>query len=222
MPKPKSQYASNLDELQQSVTALLRPLGFKKGGRTYNRTCDDGIVHVINFQMGEYPIGDYVIPGLRESLYGKFAVNLGVYLPCVFEVEGYPGPKRMYREYHCEIRERLGALINNREDVWWELSGPVEVVAADVCDVLTRLGLPFLSQFESYRDVLSYFKTFNKFPFHNEGRSTLAAAIISYHVGERVEAEELFARAFNNAVDYPGFREHVCELRKRCLAGAGT
>src|ERR1700709_1123710 len=108
--KSKSEFVSALDNVQRAVTGRLRPLGFKKGGRTYNRILDSGLVQVVNFQMGEYPIGDYVIPGLRESYYGKFAINLGVYLPCVFEIEGEPGPKRIVRDYHCEIRERLGAL----------------------------------------------------------------------------------------------------------------
>jgi hypothetical protein len=215
--KSKSQFVSILDEVQRSVTALLRPVGFKKGGRTYNRIFDGGIVHVVSFQMGEYPIGDYVIPGLRESFYGKFAVNLGVYLPCVFEIEGHPGPKRMHHDYHCEIRDRLGSLAHGGEDEWWDLSESVEVTAAYICDVLERIGLPFLSQFASYDDVLTYFNLFRKFPFHNEGRSALAAAIISYHLGRRTDAEDLFEAAIDHAKDHPGFRNHVKELRQRCF-----
>lgn len=218
--KSKSVFVNNLDNVQRSVTALLRPFGFKKGGRTYNRIFDCGIVHVINFQMGEYPIGNYVIPGLRESSYGKFTVNLGVYLPCVFEIEGYPRPKRMHQDYHCEIRDRLGSLAHGGEDVWWDLSEPAEVTAAYIGDVLVRIGLPFLSQFESYEDVLNYFKLFRKFPFHNEGRSALAAAIVSYHLGRRSDAEHLFEAAIDHAKDHPGFRNHVKELRQRCINGA--
>jgi hypothetical protein len=215
--KAKSVFVTNLDNVQRSVTALLRPFGFKKAGRTYNRMFDSGIVHVVSFQMGEYPIGDYVVPGLRESFYGKFAVNLGVYLPTVFEIEGQPRPGRTYHDYHCEIRERLGALANGGQDVWWDLSEPVEVTSAYVADVLVRIGLPFLSQFESYDAVLTYFKLFHELPFHNEGRSALAAAIISYHLGRRSDAEDFFEAAIDYAKDHPGFREHVKELRQRCF-----
>jgi hypothetical protein len=203
--------------VQRSVTALLRPFGFKKGGRTYNRIFDSGIVHVVSFQMGEYPIGDYVIPGLRESFYGKFAVNLGVYLPCVFEIEGHSRPKRMHHDYHCEIRDRLGSLAHGGDDVWWDLSEPVELTEPYICDVLERIGLPFLSQFESYDDVLTYFNLFRKFPFHNQGRSALSAAIISYHLGRRSDAEDLLEAAIQHARNHPGFRSHVKELRRRCF-----
>lgn len=213
----KSIFANNLDHIQRCITSLIRPLGFKKSGRTYNRIFECGIVHVVNFQMGEYPIGDYVIPGLRESFYGKFAVNLGVYLPCVVHIEGYPKPKRIHHDYHCEIRERLASLAHGGEDVWWDLNEPIEITAAHVGDALVRIGLPFLSQFETYDDVLTYFKRFGKFPFHNEGRSALAAAIISYHLGRTSDAEDSFQAAIDYARDHPGFRDHVLKVREQCF-----
>jgi hypothetical protein len=79
----KSEYVLRLDKIQKAVNQKLRPLGFRKLGRSHNRMTAGGLIHVVNFQMGEFPIGDYVIPGLRENLYGRFAVNLGVLLPCV-------------------------------------------------------------------------------------------------------------------------------------------
>lgn len=54
-------------------------------GRTYNRTVGDSLMHVVNLQMSQFPIGDYVIPGIRESFYGRFTVNLGVLLPAVLK-----------------------------------------------------------------------------------------------------------------------------------------
>jgi hypothetical protein len=73
-------YVKALDDIQKALTAFLKPLGFKKKGRSYNRHVSDGLVQVVNLQMGQFPIGDYVIPGLRESHYGRFTVNLGVAL----------------------------------------------------------------------------------------------------------------------------------------------
>lgn len=81
----KSEVVLGVDFVQSSVSPLLKAAGFRKRGRSYNRGVGDGMVHVINFQTGQYPIGEgYEIPGLRESLYGYFTVNLGVHLPQVW------------------------------------------------------------------------------------------------------------------------------------------
>src|SRR4051794_47026 len=84
----KSEFANNVDIVQTQVAAFLKPLGFRKKGRTHNRTTAAGLIHALDFQMGAYPIGaQYVISGIRENYYGRFTVNLGVLLPCVFEIE---------------------------------------------------------------------------------------------------------------------------------------
>jgi len=82
-----SPYVKALDDIQKALTGFLKPVGFKKKGRTYNRHVGDGLVQVVNLQMGQFPIGDYVIPGLRESHYGRFTVNLGVALQAVRAIE---------------------------------------------------------------------------------------------------------------------------------------
>jgi hypothetical protein len=73
----------------------------KKKGRTYNRLVQDGLVQAVNPQMGQYPIGDYVIPGLRESHYGRFTINLGVALPAVRAIESGREFPVFIQEYEC-------------------------------------------------------------------------------------------------------------------------
>src|SRR5688572_2664900 len=107
---PKSDLAKDLDKLQAQITAFLKPLRFRKKGRTHNRRTEGGLVQVVNFQMGAYPIGENVIPGLRESFYGKFAVNLGVLIPCIYETEWQKPVPDFTQEYDCTIRDRLGTL----------------------------------------------------------------------------------------------------------------
>src|ERR1700761_3958551 len=107
---PKSKPVGALDEIQKPLTVLLKNLGFRKKGRTYNRLVGDNMVHAVNLQMGQFPIGDYVIPGIRESFYGRFAVNLGVFLPAVRKLEWDRDPPAVVQEYECEIRGRLGTL----------------------------------------------------------------------------------------------------------------
>ncbi|PYS45886.1 MAG: hypothetical protein DMF68_20840 [Acidobacteria bacterium] len=215
----KSEFVLAVDKVQEPVTTLLRARGFTKSGRTYNRTADDGLIYVVNFQMGSYPISRYVIPGLRESLYGQFAVNLGVYLPCVAAITQSPKPKRTYQDYHCEIRERLGSLANSGKDVWWNTSEPPELLGQLITELVVTFGLPFLETFNSYSDVLNYYDGHGTLPFHNEGRSSLAAAIICYHLGERAKSQALFERAADYATrgNHIEFHDYVREIQQRCV-----
>lgn len=138
----KSRFAGALDDLQKPMTALLKNLGFKRKGRTYNRVAGDELVHVVNFQMGQFPIGDYVIPSLRESYYGRFTVNLGVMLPAVLRLKLAREPPAFVQEYYCEIRDRLGTIAYG-EDTWWDLDHRVPETAASISELMDHNGLPF-------------------------------------------------------------------------------
>ena len=213
----KSSYVSAIEEVQQPVTAFLRKAGFRKSGRTYNRTVDDGLIHVVNFQMGQYPVGNYVIPGIRENRYGSFAANLGVFLPCVSQIERGNLEKRIFQDYDCEIRERLGVLAESK-DVWWSLDSATAETGGLMVGLLEEFGLPFFSQFTDYESVLSHYRVFGRLPFNNDGRSALIAAIISHRIGDLKSATEFFDRAAASAIESkrPGFADHVEKFRKRC------
>lgn len=93
-------FKTQLDIVEKDIYAKLKPVGFKKNGRTFNRRLDDGIIQVINLQSGRYPIGQgYKIPGLRENLYGKFVVNLGVCIESLYKFQSPTENKKYYKEY---------------------------------------------------------------------------------------------------------------------------
>jgi len=45
-----SPYVKALDDIQKALTGFLKPVGFKKKGRTYNRQVGDGLVRVFGLQ----------------------------------------------------------------------------------------------------------------------------------------------------------------------------
>jgi hypothetical protein len=214
---PKSAFAAALDEVQQPMTALLKNLGFRRRGRTYNRTVADGVVHAVNFQMGQFPIGDYVIAGLRESYYGRFTVNLGVMLPAVLKLESGQDPPAFVPEHYCEIRERLGTLVYG-DDVWWDLDHQIAATARSMVELMDRAGLPFLDQYESYSSVVSQLDEGGTLPSSNAGRSALVGALICAATGERERAAKFFDRAIVEAkrIAHKGFLGHVHDLRSSC------
>ena len=121
----ETEFARAMKEVVGELQPLLKGHGFRKQRHTFNRECEPGLVQVVNFQMGPFdPPGTDEIPGLRENLYGKFAVNLGIF---VEELHGQfshvPRPK-FVAEYYCEIRRRLGELMPGEGEYWW--SRPVE------------------------------------------------------------------------------------------------
>jgi hypothetical protein len=210
-----SPYVKALDDIQNVLTGYLKPLGFKKKGRTYNRKVGDGLVQAVNLQMGQYPIGDYVILGLRESYYGRFTVNLGVALPAVRAIESGREFPAFVQEYECDIRERLTHLAFH-DDAWFDLDHQVDKTASDLARYMDSLGLPFLEEFESYDAVLAVLDTRGSLPSSSEGRSSLVGAMVSVHVKQLDRARCYFDRAATYASAHRGFASHVAGIRREC------
>lgn len=188
---------------------MLRGVGFRKSGRSHNRKRAQGLIHVVTFQMGEYPIGDYVIPGIRESSYGTFAVNLGVLLPCIYRLYPFPMP-RTVRDPHCSIRSRV---TNTNGNEWFSLEAEESPVPSEFVELLRSQALPFFHQFEAYEDVIAYYQQNKVLPFQNHGRASLEAAVIMHELGDAKNAGRLFDEAHDS--DHKGFREYVSEIAKR-------
>src|SRR5580658_10150578 len=116
----KSEAALALDLIQKPLASELKARQFSVRGRTFNRKSADGLTQVLKIQMGSFdPPGTTYHPGLRENLYGKFTVNLGVYVPEVAANCGAGTPKTWVQEPACCIRSRLGNLGTEEADFWW-------------------------------------------------------------------------------------------------------
>jgi hypothetical protein len=207
----KSEFVKRLDEIQAAVSINLKPLSFRKKGRSYNRKTTE-LIQVINFQMGNYPIGDYVIPGIRESSYGQLAINLGVLLPCVYRVEWQKNVPDFCQESNCTIRERVGSLAYGR-DKWFDLTDVLSSLSNEVVRAINEFGIPFLNQFQDYDSVLEYYYSRGRLPFQNEGRASLEAAIIEDHLANSSAAKQLFVKAA--LTSHKGFRNYVIEIAKQ-------
>ena len=151
----KTPTAQARDEVLRGLNPLLKESGFKRSGPTFNRRTADGLTHVVNLQISRLePAGSLSFPNLRQSLYlyGKFTVNLGVYVP---EVALFWGPiqeQGFIQEHSCCIRMRLGNVAPEGRDIWWELD-PQALPTAEIQMRLARDGLPFLDKFAS-RDAI--------------------------------------------------------------------
>jgi len=153
---PISRFKENLDLVQSQFTGVLRPSGFKRFGRTYNRTSADGLTQVINLQIHR---PDPVPPQLRDqqapAMHDRFTVNLGVWVPEV-ALHHRPAPRSQHiQEYDCQIRCRLGQLSTPPADIWWPLQDSWTESAANALRLLESGGLPFLEQFGTRDGILA-------------------------------------------------------------------
>jgi Domain of unknown function (DUF4304) len=203
-----SEYTTKLDLVQTEVVRFLKPLGFKKKGRTFNRESEKGIWQVINIQSGQFPLGDnYVVPGSRENLYGKFTVNLGVFVQELYDIRFPSRPIKTIHEYDCHFRTRLSS-ISKGYDLWWDFRIGADEVAKEIIDLLNQKGIPWLD-FLGTREKIC--ENWNKV----EGRSPRAqldVALIHLQT-DREQGERLFREYFNELRMEP-HRGYVIELAK--------
>jgi hypothetical protein len=132
----------------RAVAPTLKARGFKKQRHTFNRMAEPGLIHVVNFQMGQFPIGAYQI-----DLYGKFTVNLGVFVREVYEMTQRSSAPAFLREYDCEFRVRLGELLTPPADIWWSLQDDSTALAAELAGHLDGRGHAWFQHYAT-RDAI--------------------------------------------------------------------
>jgi hypothetical protein len=204
MAKEKSKPVQAMDEIHASVRPFLKELGFRARARAFNRTTSDGITQVIEFQVARFdPPGTHYV-GFRKNLYGKFTVNVGVYVP-ELHTYTYPsgGKQSFVHEYDCWIRERLGSLGPEHVDIWWDLESPHEQ-AAEVFHRIERDAFPFLAQFETRDAILNLWMQENSnISSFERSRQRIACAIILAIRGRRDEARSILSAALRERADHP-------------------
>jgi hypothetical protein len=193
----KSELMREMRDLQAKLNPFFKGRNFRRLGGTYNRITADGLTHVVNFQKERFdPPGTTSIPGFRENLYGKFTINVGVYVPEV-QLFGSGGKEpKFVAEYYCCVRERLGTLGPERVDIWWELKKEPDSVEEVVNEIRQRLevdAFPFLARFETREALLSELLSGPSTASYRSPRSRVDCAIILAARGQRSEAHDLLA-----------------------------
>lgn len=175
-----------LDEIQAKVYEAIKPLGFRKKGRTFNREADEkGIFQVINFQAGPYELAP-AIPPFRLNLYGKFTVNLGVLIKELYDFEDWHKQTDFYQEVYCQARERLPVRLYGK-DIWWDLTDVTGPTADTVIEGLKTSGLEYFRLYDTREKFRANFGKFSDAP----PRAGLDIALMVLH-SDRLEGERLF------------------------------
>jgi hypothetical protein len=140
-----------------TIAPELKEAGFRKRRHAFNRPLDDGMTHVVDFQMARFhPPGTPELPPFRLNLYGRFTVNLGVYVPEML-VDQRLAPKGWVHEATCQLRKRLGHLLPSGQDTSWSLDSPAEAAGA-VGSAISSVGLPWLDELASRDSVVEAYR----------------------------------------------------------------
>ena len=196
-----------VDMIEGIVYKAVKPLGFRKFGRTLHRFVDGDISQVIHFQNG--------CP--QKDVYDVLWVNLGIRVPeCAERVFAVAAEKkRYYHEYDCNIRTRLGELVDGK-DTSYDLRDKPEKIGTDILEKLNRYVLPLYEKIHSRDAVLEYREEICDFDHMDYRRmADLQEAMIYGARGEQEAAERLFNRYYRSAAENlmnPGHLRYLEEL----------
>jgi hypothetical protein len=152
-----------------AVEPVLEDLGYQEHDSTFIRSIQpDGLVHVVDFQHSRSGAGlirdsgEFQARVLSPVCGPPFTVNLGVWLPGVSQFP--PGPAqdmtgKAICAADCLIRDRIGRMLPDRPgDWWWPVSADGEAGEV-IARALAGYGLPWLSRFTSWNEMLFRFET---------------------------------------------------------------
>ncbi len=179
-----------LDEIEAAVYAHLKPLGFRKFGRTLHRFVSGDISQVVSFQ---------VYRNMMEPS-DKFCVNLGIRIPECAACTFHPvNDKKYYSEASCTLRSRLGKVSGGRE-VWFSITENSNAITKRIIEELDRYVLPVFDVLCSREAILSKRRDFPQMDPLNRNLIPLEECFIYGHLGDMEKAKARFEENYQEDV----------------------
>lgn len=206
----KSSNKEKLDEVIKATEPFLLRSGFSRQKSTFNRTAEPGLVHVIQFGMGQS----------WSAYQDKFTVDVGVFISEAFTIF-YPYIKKVPKVAsiaNCEITRRLPAFQEGIEDHWWDLDGYLGEASIEVNDLLLRYGIPFLDSLGSRQAIIKEWEEKgNSIGFYPRGR--LVIAVLHKILGNDAAAQRLVQTELEEEMGLPpeNFVREVADKLALCI-----
>ena len=189
-----------IDAIETAVYAVVKPMGFRKHGRTLHRFVSGDISQVINFQCGQAIRGDNHL----------MWVNIGIRVPeCDLRSFQPEDPlKKYYHEYDCTIRTRLGT-VRGKAEAEYDLHKPTDKIIKDILSQLQTYVLPVFDILRSREAILEKRRDFPFFDTTNGHLILLEEAMIYGRLSNIEKATERFNMHYQNALaEYRREYEH--------------
>lgn len=193
--------------IESIVYEQLKPLGFRKYGRTLHRFVDGDISQVIHFQNG-YP---------QKQIYNILWVHLGIRIPeCTERSFSVSQPlKKYYHEYECTIRTELGTFVRHK-NTGYNLKRNPQKIGKDILQQLKKFVLPIFDTLNSREAILKHRKDYADFDEFNNHLRLLEEAMIYGRAGNTEKAGERFNLYYQKALrQYADKLEHGSQTYMR-------
>ena len=187
---------SIVDEIEKAVYAEMKPLGFKKYGRTLHRFVDGDISQVISFQIGCPPKG----------IYDVLWVHIGIRVPeCQLRsFEPETDLKKYYPEHWCNMRSCLREIEGKKED-YYDLHDSIQEITSDVLRQIKDNVIPVFNVLNSRFAILDNRRSYPHLDTMNRHLILLEEAMIWGRMGNLQKAEEAFNQYYDSkAQEYKG------------------
>jgi hypothetical protein len=144
--------ATSLDLILNDVIAKtamrLSDAGFRKNGSTFRRLFDAGAA-LIEFQKSRGNTKDVL----------SFTINLAVVCGPLLEPDGLTLQKARAIDGH--LRERIGVLLPDRQDKWWEIDATTDAnaLADEVANTTGDIAVPYLLRYVDPHDLMALWET---------------------------------------------------------------
>ncbi len=134
----------NYQELLKKVEKTLKLHGFKKKGTTF-----------YFFQYGNWGLINFQTRGSERMGQVAFTINLGVSSTKLNEIEDIGGDE-LPSESECHWRERIGWLLPEKKDHWWDIESikDIEAFAEEIVSLLTKKAIPEIMRYISDESLL--------------------------------------------------------------------
>lgn len=189
----RNEYTSTeaTDIIEKTVYAYLKPLGFRKYGRTLHRFVEGDISQVVHLQNG--------CP--QKGVYGVLWVNLGIRVPESVERKFTISEplKKYYQEYECNIRTRLGMYVDGK-DTEYNLKKDPNKIGKDIVTRLERYVMPVFDTLNSRDAILKHRADYEGFDQIYSDMRLLEDAMIMGRRVDIAEATRLFKAHYEKAL----------------------
>ncbi len=153
------------DVITLGPAPLLKSLGFRKKGHHFFRASKDATCHV-RFQSSQWNSPD------RSS----FTLNLWTYLPALAIANGEVIIVEPAKQIFAHCGTRIGHLLPQQEDYWWQISDPSEVpqIADEVRSAVEKYAIPYLEKavtLQGISELSGYFPGVGCFPTRSKANA---------------------------------------------------
>ncbi len=182
VPEVKLDIPKIINAIENKVYAALKPLGFRKHGRTLHRFVDGDISQAIEFCCGQaYCYMTHIL-----------FVHVGIRVPeCDHPLDSDEPQKKYYRFSECRLRANLG-VANGEERKVYDLKGDVEPIADDITERLLQHVMPVFDVLSSREAILRERRNYPNFDEVYGHLILLDEAMIYRRMGNIKNATELF------------------------------